>query len=101
MMPECLPEAGQWYGGEDVVKRVGGKGRIRKDGVVWTIGEAFSGEEVALRQTGEGRHEVYYCWKKLGVMDSTTCQKRGGTSFGVLAERATARGSQTETQPPA
>ncbi len=94
-MPERLPEAGQWYGGDDVVKKVGAKGTISMDGVVWTIGEAFSGEEVALRRTGESRREVYYCWKKLGVMDPATRRERGGIGYGVLTERR----KKTETPP--
>jgi hypothetical protein len=98
-MPERLPEAGQWYGGDDMVKKVGIRGTIRKDGVVWKIGEAFGGEEVALRRMGEDRHEVYYCWKKLGVLDSTTCRKRGDTPIGTLTERVMARSRKAETQP--
>jgi hypothetical protein len=90
-MPERLPEAGQWYVEGDLVKKVGRKGAVWMQGVLWTIGEAFSGEEVALRETGEGRLEVYYCWKKLGVIDPGAHREEGGGGCGVLTERTTGR----------
>lgn len=68
-MPERLPEAGRWYGGDDIVRKVKGKGEITFNNVCWAIGAAFKGEEVALRPSGEGRWDVYYCWKKLGTAD--------------------------------
>jgi transposase InsO family protein len=90
-MPERLPAAGEWYVEGDLVKKVGRKGAVWAQGVLWTIGEAFSGEEVALRETGEGRHEVYYCWKKLGVLDLLAHRDEGGGGCGVLTERTTGR----------
>lgn len=90
-MPERLPEAGRWYGEGDLVRKVGTKGAVSVGGVLWTIGEAFSGEEIALRATGEDRLEVYYCWKKLGVIDLPAHRGEGGGGCGVLTERTTGR----------
>ena len=90
-MPEHLPAAGGWYGQEDLVKKVGSKGAVFLRGVLWTIGEAFSGEEVALRETGEGRLEVYYCWKRLGVIDFAAHRDAGAGGCGILTERTTGR----------
>lgn len=91
VMPQRLPEAGQWYGEGDLVRKVSGKGAVFLRGVLWTIGEAFSGEEVAMREIGEGRFDVYYCWKKLGVMDFTTRGGREDSICDTLADRAMAR----------
>lgn len=68
-MPGSLPEAGGWYGGDDIVRKVKSKGEITFNNVCWAIGHAFRGQEVALRACGEGRWDVYYCWKKLGTAD--------------------------------
>ena len=67
-----------------MVKQVQSKGNLRFGGVVWSIGEAMKGEEVALRQTGEDRHEVYYCWKLLGVADVAKHRARGGKGYAPL-----------------
>lgn len=90
-MPGRLPEAGQWYLQDDLVRKVGSKGAVSVKGVLWAIGEAFSGEEVALRDAGEGRLEVYYCWKKLGVIDLAAHREDGGSGCGILTERTTGR----------
>ena len=87
-MPERLPEAGQWYGREDVVRKVGSKGAVFWHRALWAVGEAFSGEEVALRETGDGRFEVYYCWKRLGVIDLKACGEAKSGCYRVLSERA-------------
>ncbi len=91
VMPARLPEPGDWYGPGDLVKKVGSKGAICLRGILWTVGEAFSGEEVALREAGEGRLEVYYCWKKLGVIDFKARAEDGTSGSGTLTERTTGR----------
>ena len=93
-MPERLPVPGEWYGGDEVVKKVGSKGAVFLRGVLWTIGEAFSGEEIALREAAEGRLEVYYCWKKLGAIDPVAHRDAGAGSCGTLTERTTNRLSE-------
>jgi transposase InsO family protein len=90
-MPEKLAPAGEWYGKGDVVKKVSGKGTVSMRGKLWAIGEAFSGEEIALREVGENRHEVYYCWKKLGVMDLGAAPDPAGSTYRQLSERAKSR----------
>lgn len=94
-LPARLPEAGEWYGAGDLVRKVGTKGAFSLRGVLWTIGEAFSGEEVALRDAGEDRLEVYYCWKKLGVIDFADHRGKGGGGCGVLTERTVGRPPET------
>ncbi len=96
VLPRRLPEAGEWYGAGDLVKKVGAKGVVYLRGVLWTIGEAFSGEEIALRDAGGGRLEVYYCWKKIGVMDFGRHRDQGGASSGTLTERTVGRSPEDE-----
>lgn len=91
VMPKRVPEAGEWYGGSDVVKRVKSKGEITFRNVFWNIGAAFRGQEVALRQTGEQRWEVYYCWKKIGVADQGARQGKPKGCYEQLAERTVGR----------
>lgn len=90
-MPKRLPEAGEWYGASDRVRKVGSKGAVSVGGILWTIGEAISGEEIALREAAEGRLEVYYCWKKLGVIDPAAHREKGGGGCGILTERTVGR----------
>lgn len=90
-MPAGLPQAGQWYGGDDVVRRVLDKGIISFRGVLWSIGEAFRGQEVALRQVGEERHEVYYCWKRIGVADFGLHRATGEKGYAALEDRRVGR----------
>lgn len=97
-MPERTPTAGDWYGEGDLVKKVSAKGAIYMKGNLWIIGEAFGGEEVALRKSGEDRYDVYYCWKKLGVMDLSDPPVRGKVGLRFLTERRKSR--QTENDLP-
>lgn len=83
-MPSKLREAGEWYGGDDVVKKVQSKGNIRFGGVMWSIGEAMRDQEIALRQIGEERYEVYYCWKRLGVLDLAEHRASGAKGYASL-----------------
>jgi len=83
-MPSKLREAGEWYGGDDVVKKVMSKGNIWFRGMQWSIGEAMRDQEVALRQTGEERFEVYYCWKLLGVADLAVHRESGAKGYAPL-----------------
>ena len=99
-MPEHLPAAGQWYGDCDEVRKVGSKGAVSVRGVLWTIGEAFSGEAIALRETAAGRLEVYYCWKKLGVIDLQAHREQGGGACGMLTERTTGRREESVNDVP-
>jgi transposase InsO family protein len=78
-MPARLPEAGGWYGGDDVVRKVKSKGEITFNNVFWMIGRAFVGQEVALRPVGEDRWDAYYCWKKIGTADFG--KRRGKEKF--------------------
>lgn len=91
IMPAQLPEAGQWYGEGDGVKKVNHRGAVLFKQVLWAVGEALNGEEVALRQIGEQRFEVYYCWKKLGVIDLSTRGEHAGGRHGVLIEKPSSR----------
>lgn len=93
-MPERLPEAGQWYGGADVVKKVGPKGVIWFGNRLWSVGEAFRGQEVALRLAGEQRWEVYYCWKQIGVADLALHGTAGNRGCAPLTERRVGRPPQ-------
>jgi transposase InsO family protein len=93
-MPAVLPEAGQWYGGDDMVKKVLAKGIMAFRGVLWSIGEAFKGQEVALRQTGEERFEVYYCWKRIGVADFRLHRASGESGYAPLEDRRVGRAPQ-------
>lgn len=66
--PETLSEIE--YGPDDVVRRVDQRGQIRIRGRRWTIGEAFSGERIALRPTRiDGEIDVFYCFAKIGRID--------------------------------
>lgn len=89
--PARLPEAGQWYGGTDIIKRVKSKGEITFRNVFWSIGAAFRGEEIALRSSGEGRWDVYYCWKKIGVMDLASRSGKKKGRYEQLRERSVGR----------
>jgi transposase InsO family protein len=90
-MPAKLREAGEWYGGNDVVRKVLGKGIISFGNVLWSIGEAFKGQEVALRQTGEECYEVYYCWKPIGVADFAQRRRSGEKGYAPLSARRVGR----------
>jgi transposase InsO family protein len=66
--PESLPPIE--YGPGDVVRRTNSDGSISFRGRRRRIGEAFAGEPVALRPTGEdGVWEVYFCVHRVGRID--------------------------------
>lgn len=69
--PETLVAAESYYLEEDELRRVGSRGEILFGNHHHAIGAAFIGEQVALRASGEGRWDLYFCWKKLGVIDLT------------------------------
>ncbi len=94
VMPAKPREAGEWYGGDDVVRKVLGKGIISFGNVLWSVGEAFSGQEVALRRTGEERFEIYYCWKRIGVADFGHHRAGGSKGYAPLLERRVGRSPQ-------
>jgi transposase InsO family protein len=58
------------------VRRVQDKGRISFRGRVYVISKAFIGEPVALRETGEGVWDVYYCHQRLISLDLTLPESR-------------------------
>lgn len=97
-MPSRLPAAGEWYGEDDVVKKISAKGTIFMRSSIWAIGEALGGEEVALRKTGEDRYEVYYCWKKLGVMDLSEPPEKGRVGYRLLTDRLRSRQGDNKTR---
>lgn len=90
-LPSRLPEAGEWYGGNDVVRRVKSKGEITFRNVFWNIGAAFRGQEIALREIGGNRWEVYYCWKKIGVADFGARKGKPKGRYEQLADRRVGR----------
>ena len=94
VLPATLQESGAWYGGDDVVRKVLGKGNISFGNVLWSIGEAFKGQEVALRQVGEERFEVYYCWKRIGVADFALHRASGAKGYAPLEDRRVGRPPQ-------
>ena len=57
----------------------------------WNIGAAFRGQEVALREAGGGRWEVYYCWKKIGVADFGVREGKPKGRYEQLTERRVGR----------
>jgi transposase InsO family protein len=62
------------YAPGDQVRKVQEKGRISFRGREWRVGRAFIGEQVALRATGDGLWDVYYCHQKVGHVDlRATC----------------------------
>ena len=91
IMPARLPEANEWYGGGDIVRKVKSKGEITFRNVFWNIGVAFRGQEVALRQIGEQRWEVYFCWKKIGVVDFEQRAGKAKGRYEQLTERRVGR----------
>lgn len=90
-MPRHLPEAGEWYGGSDVVRMVKSKGEITFRNVFWTVGAAFKGQEVALRQISEECWEVYYCWKRIGVADFNRRAGKEKGRYETLSDRQIGR----------
>ena len=59
------------YAPGDEVRKVQAKGRISFRGREWLVSRAFIGEPVALRPTGDGLWEVYYCHQRVSTLDLT------------------------------
>lgn len=76
--PERLPAVESFYLAEDELRVVRSKGEITFGNRTFAMGQALVGETVALRAAGSGRHEVYYCWKKLGMIDLSEAGKAKG-----------------------
>ena len=76
--PERLVEVGSFYLQEDKLRVVRSKGEITFGNQTFAVGAAFIGETVALRESGEGRWDLYYCWKRLGVVDLNRTNKPKG-----------------------
>lgn len=77
--PERLPEAASYYLVGDVLRRVQSKGEITYGNRTYAIGSGLIGETVALRESAGGSREVYYCWKKLGLIDPAQALKTKGS----------------------
>ena len=58
----------------DEVRKVQDKGRISFRGRDLLVSRAFIGEPVALRPTGDGVWDVYYCHQRVGRVDFTASQ---------------------------
>lgn len=66
--PERLPSLE--YGSEDLVRVVNAGGMLHFRSGFYAVGRAFSGDPVGLRPTtGDGVFEVYYGWRRVGVLD--------------------------------
>lgn len=76
--PEKLAEVESFYLADDILRKVRSKGEITFGNRTHAIGAALIGETVALRQSAEGCHDVYYCWKKLGKIDPTRALEEKG-----------------------
>jgi transposase InsO family protein len=76
--PERLAEVESFYLADDELRKVRSKGEINFGSRTFAIGSALVGETVALRAAGDGCHEVYYCWKKLGTIDLRAAVKDKG-----------------------
>lgn len=74
-LPVTVPPAESHCLPGDEVRRVKGKGEITFRNHFFYIGSAFAGKPVALREHGEGRWEVHYCWKRLGRIDLGAVRK--------------------------
>lgn len=98
-LPARLPEAGEWYGGDDVVRKVKAKGEITFNNVFWMIGAAFRGQEVALRPVGEDRWDVYYCWKKIGTADFGKREGKEKYRYEPLSGRSGKPGKEDPEEP--
>ena len=77
--PERLAEVESFYLAGDELRKVRSKGEINFGNRTFAIGSALTGEVVALRAAGDGCHEVYYCWKRLGKIDLQLAVKGKGS----------------------
>lgn len=72
--PEVLPPIE--YGPGDLVRKVQCTGEISFKGRAWPVGDAFSGQPVALRATGEdGILAVVYCRHQVATVDLRSPRK--------------------------
>ena len=84
--PERLAEVGSFYLQEDKLRVVRSKGEITFGNQTFAVGSAFIGETVALRKSGEQRWDLYYCWKRLGVVDLNRVTKPKGYQNVLIQE---------------
>ncbi len=68
-LPGRVAPAESHYLPGDELRRVKGKGEITFRNHFFYIGRAFVGKTVALRPSGPGRWDVFFCWKRLGGAD--------------------------------
>jgi transposase InsO family protein len=58
------------YGDADIVRKVQSRGQIKYKNNRYFIGEAFTGEYIALKPTRlDGRFDVYYCHQRIAGID--------------------------------
>ena len=60
----------------DEVRKVKQKGRISFRGHEYLVSRAVVGEPVALRATGDGVWDVYYCHQRVGRIDRNPSSDR-------------------------
>src|SRR5205823_9365340 len=67
-LPASLPQP--VYDASDQVRKVNAVGRLSFDGHGWQLGEAFAGEAVGLRRTGQpGRWSLYFGRYRVAMLD--------------------------------
>ena len=76
--PELLPPPESFYLEDDELRRVKSKGEITFRNRFFHVGNAYRGEVIALRRTGEQRWDIYHCWKRLGTADFSLPAKAKG-----------------------
>jgi len=84
--PEQMAEVESYYLGGDELRQVRSKGEITFGNRTYAVGAALIGEVVALRPGAAGCYDVYYCWKKLGVIDPARAVKDKGYQNRLLNE---------------
>ena len=84
--PETLAPEESFYLDDDVLRRVKSKGEITFASRFFYIGSAYVGAPVALRHRGSDVWEVYYCWKRLGIIDLKTNPKKKGRYHSIKAK---------------
>lgn len=85
--PAQLPEVESYYLPGDELRKVRSKGEITFGNRTYAVGQALVGEVVALREGACGCRDVYYCWKKLGVIDPSQATKSKGYQNRLLEDR--------------
>jgi len=84
--PGRLPEVEGYYLEGDVLRQVRSKGEITFGNRTYAIGSALAGQMVALRGGAAGTWDVYYCWKKLGVIHPAEATKEKGSQNRLLED---------------